>query len=386
MSTELTGKELMLYRTKLLREAATFGKPDRIPYRSNVFTWLFLDSGYTVAEGSRDYDIMYKCVDNFLTKYKVDAISGNGLRNPFRLTDALGGSLAYTDSVSENLNVGDEPIISAEDYDAIIKDWQAVIWEKATFNKFPKARSYTPQQMAAAAKEFVAFGQGRAKIVSMMEEHGAGHGAASTIWLFYESLFNFYRGIKALSIDLRRCPEKLEEVCSFMDEELTRPVLEKLSATDTFDPAFSADICIPMLGHTILNRKQFDKLMAPTIKRVCDTAAAHGKHVFFFSEGSFIRLGDFLNSFDKGTVSMMVEQDDPFEIRAKYPNIGIYGGLSVSVMGHGTPEECVDMVKKCIDKLGRDGGYVLMENKMVSFSYDMRSENLKAVADYVAAQ
>ena len=29
----------------------------------------------------------------------------------------------------------------------------------------------------------------------------------------FETLFNFYRGIKGLSIDIRKCPDKVKETC-----------------------------------------------------------------------------------------------------------------------------------------------------------------------------
>lgn len=96
-------------------------------------------------------------------------------------------------------------------------------------------------------------------------------------------------------------------------------------------------------------------------------------------------IGDFLNEYPKGTLMVLVESDDPFELRRKLPNIGIFGGLNTDIMGNGTPEECVAMAKKAIDELGTEGGLYLAPNKMTSYRYDMTSANLKAVADFVSA-
>ena len=81
---------------------------------------------------------------------------------------------------------------------------------------------------------------------------------------------------------------------------------------------------------------------------------------------------------------MMVEEDDIFEIRRKYPNICLIGGIDVNLLGSGTPEECVASVKKVIDEIGRDGGLILSPNKMISYANDCCAENLKAICDFVA--
>ena len=80
---------------------------------------------------------------------------------------------------------------------------------------------------------------------------------------------------------------------------------------------------------------------------------------------------------------MMVEQDDPFEIRRKYPNISLYGGLEVNVMRNGTKQQCIDMAKKAIDELGCDGGLILAPTKMLAYPNDMNGENLRAVCEFV---
>ena len=133
----------------------------------------------------------------------------------------------------------------------------------------------------------------------------------------------------------------------------------------------------------ILNSKQFERLYADPMEKILRAAEAKGKQVFFTSEGSIERVADFFNHFKKGTVSMIIEMDDPYEIRKKYPNICIYGGLKTEVMGRGTPKQCVDMAKRAIDELGCEGGLVLTESKFTAFPNDMNPENLKAVAEFV---
>ena len=57
--------------------------------------------------------------------------------------------------------------------------------------------------------------------------------------------------------------------------------------------------------------------------------------------------------------------------------------MTSALLGNGTPQECVDSAKKLIDEIGRDGGFILSQNKMLSYKEDCRRENLKAVSDFV---
>lgn len=135
----------------------------------------------------------------------------------------------------------------------------------------------------------------------------------------------------------------------------------------------------------VLNRKQIERLLLKTWKPVMDKLQEKQKITHFGIEGSFINsvLGEFLSEYDY--VSVPVEMDDPYEIRKKFPKLTIRGGLSVDVMGHSTPEKCVDMAKRAIDELGRDGGLIMGTNKFVTYDYDMNAENLKAVCDFVTS-
>lgn len=383
-----SAKEMLDFKVKILRDTQKWNKPQRIPFNANTFTWMFLDAGYSTAEAARDYDIIEKCVDRFVTNYKVDLIGSVGFRNPFRLTDALGGSNAYTDKSTEKLNVVDKEIFSADDYDKIKDNYHKALWEIALFNKFPAAKNFTPAQFAEASKELLFFSQARDRVSDKCRNiYGIPMPtrALKPGFIFFEFLFNFYRGIKGMSMDIRRCPEKVKDVCMQLDETIVTPIVDNFkNDSDETDMDNPYDIVVPLLGHILLTVKQFEQFYVPSLKRILDVCQEKNKQAYVFAEGSWMRFGEFFNDYKKGVVNMMVELDDPYEIRKKYPNICISGGLKTDIMGKGTPHQCVEMAKHAVNELGRDGGLILMPNKMVSFAYDMRSENLKAVTDFAS--
>ncbi len=379
-----TAEEMMNYRIKLFRDAQGFRKPDRVPYQAALTTWHFYQEGYSPAIASRDYNIVDECTKRFVEKYPVDRVLNTGYRNAFQLSDAVGGQ-DVTDEAT--LNAVDIEYMAPEDYDVIINgDFNKLVYEKFFLNKFPKVRSFTAKELAEAARTYKNHMDGRQRISRcLIEEYGIPQ--AGSTWSFspfFDGLFTMYRGIRGAAMDLRRCPEKVYQACSIMDEPKVEAIVKQImESEDGPDMSRVYDGMILMLGHTILNQKQFEILYAKPLEKILRAAEAKNKQIYITTEGAIARFGDFFNQFKKGTVCLSIEDDDPFEFRKKFPNVGIYGGIFNDVMSSGTPEECVAMVKRAIDELGSEGGLVLTENKFLAFKRDAKPENEKAIAEFI---
>ena len=101
----MTPQELKQHRIQLFRDCAAWRKPERVPFLANIVTWKIIDSGYKFSEALHDYDIMGKCVTNFLDKYNVDVLTDTGVRNPMRIPEAIGESYYYVNDEAEALGV-----------------------------------------------------------------------------------------------------------------------------------------------------------------------------------------------------------------------------------------------------------------------------------------
>jgi len=129
----MTNPELMQYRAKLFRDAASFNKPDRIPHLSFFVTWKILDGGYTLNEGLRDYSVMTECIKQHQEKYNFDAIFELGVRNIIRMVDHLGGgTYIVTDDAIE---YKDNALVNIDELDDYIKDPLKFIWEEGMKKK-----------------------------------------------------------------------------------------------------------------------------------------------------------------------------------------------------------------------------------------------------------
>ena len=106
-------------------------------------------------------------------------------------------------------------------------------------------------------------------------------------------------------------------------------------------------------------------------------------NVRIFTEGSILRFAEYFADYPKGLLTFHLEQDDPFEFRKALPNVAIMGGMTTDLLSNGTPEECVAYAKRLCDELGRDGGFIFSENKMLSYRNDAKPENMLAVCNFV---
>ena len=153
-TSKMTPKELMNYRIQLVRDAQAFQKPDRIAINANMFNWMFLDAGYTVAKAYRDYKAIDDSLVKFVEKYKVDAINQlhTGFRNIFQLCDALGGSTVYSSEEDVNMNAVSENVITPDEYDDLIHDYRKTLWTKALPRLFPKVKDMTLKRIMAGRR------------------------------------------------------------------------------------------------------------------------------------------------------------------------------------------------------------------------------------------
>lgn len=387
-TSKMSPQELYAYRVKLYRDAIAFRKPDRIPINANMFTWMFLDAGYSPTQAARSYDLINDSMIQFVTKYKVDGINflNSGYRNPFVVSDSLGGSDVYTDQNAENLNVIVENLMQPDEYEELMTQFPTFLYRKF-LQKFPAVKDYTVEQLLNSMNIHNTFFANKTSSIQMLRDQYGITGELQFCYYMpaFEDLFSLYRGLRGVSMDLRRKKKDVERFIAYKNEQ-NKAFFDAWYATQTpgMNMSESFDVGTGMLGHVLLNRKQFDQFYAPILEYTIRKTHELGKQFFIFSEGSWERFGDFFNQFEKGTLAMMVEEDNIFEIREKYPNICLIGGIDVNLLGSGTPEQCVASVKKVIDELGKDGGLILSPNKMISYVNDCKAENLKAICDFVA--
>lgn len=384
----MNSKELKATRVQLFRDAANFKKTQRVPHFANVVTWKVFDAGYTLDQAMTNFDIMEKTVIHFLDKYSVDAVLDVGIRNQFNVTEAFGegGYYYYTEEV---VGVHDHAHCTVDTLMEYLDDptryaWEVILpkkygddWEKKTTEVWKKTFS-----------EYMRYIKYILHMSSVTGKYGLpplspNNPMMGSIVFGIEELMSNLLGIQQLSVAMRRNPDQLEAFINRWDEERIRPAIEKIKNGKGPNYKYCFDSSILMLAHTVMNKKQFERFYWPHLKELLDAYAEKGMNIRIFAEGSILRFAEYFKDYPKGVLTFHLEQDDPFEFRKALPNVCIMGGMTTDLLTNGTPEECVAYARRLCDELGRDGGFIFSENKMLSYRNDAKAENMLAVCKFV---
>ena len=390
MENNMTPKQLMAYRIGLFRDAANFRKPARVPHFCNAVTWKIFDAGHSLDDAFSDFAVMEKCVAHFLDTYNVDGLIDVGIRNQFNITKAFSDKTYYYYD-EEAVGIYDHAYCTADDLDEYLKDSDKFIWEKALPAKYADWHEKPLEVFQGAFDEYIKYLKYIFRISSLTKKtYGLPSGAPNNpmmgkIEFGVEHLLESALGLKQLSIALRRSPDKIKRFVDAWDERGVRPTINKiLKGKDGPNLNYCFDSSFFMLAHNFMSTSQFEQYYWPRLEQLLKAFASKKKNVRIYTEGSIGRFAEYFKDIPRGTLTFHIEQDDPFELREQLPNVAIMGGLPTELLGMGTPEECVDCAKRLIDGLGKDGGFILSQGKMLSYRNDARRENLKAVCDFVS--
>ena len=364
-------------RRELLENAYDFKHNQRVPLHSCFFTWKILDAGYKLSEAIYDYSVMEKVFHEFHGRYQFDAYSDLGARNPMRVSDALGNSYHYIDEADEAILIDDHSIMERDEYRELAADPDAFYWSKAL--KRSSKPGLTLREFKSACLEFEAFRTFSQRMTDKLyNEYGAFRSVGVMMRMPFEDIFNTLRGIRESAIDIRKCKGEMKEAMDALFEKERKPLIDLAVQNDY--PDAIASVGTTFLGHSILSVKQFEEMYWPYLKYMIDAAVAKGKKMYIHCESTMIRFAEFFQDIPKGTLMILLEQDDVFEMRKRLPNVALAGGMKTSLLGYGTKDENVDYAKKLIDTLGE--GFVLSQDKMISYRNDVRRENLLAVHEF----
>ena len=368
------------------------GKVDHVPHFGNFWSWKYYDAGYKFSEALNDYSKMEKAIVEFADRYPMDSLYETGWRNPIQVTGLLGNGNDYIiNDETYSISIRDQSYMDDEDYKALAEDPKKYLWESFLPKKFGALKSEENSELFGAfLGKYLEFGGALGKIGGELAARGmvtlADPNGPADYWGFgYEMLFCIMRGMKKLSIDLRKRPDEVDAACKAIDETFAIPRLQRgYAAPAGSNPDFCVDMNPVLLAHVTLSPKQFERFYMPQLNRVKKVAEERDKLGYLFVEGSAMRFWDFLRDMPKDRFAYHVELDDVFESAKALPNMIMAGGMPSEILGGGTPEESVAYARKLVEELGgEDHRYIFSERKMVSFPKDCNRENLIAVCEYL---
>jgi uroporphyrinogen-III decarboxylase len=130
-----------------------------------------------------------------------------------------------------------------------------------------------------------------------------------------------------------------------------------------------------------MSNKDFETFYWPTLKAVVLGLIAEGVVPYLFVEGGYNQRLDIIADPDipAGTTIWIFDQSDMREVKKRFTGWACFGGnVPVSLLKAATPQEVSDYVKRLIDEVGQDGGYILSTGAVLD---DAEAENLHAMID-----
>ena len=379
---------LLRERKQLFADVTRGIKPARVPTLSNVWSWKVFDAGYNLTQALYDYDKMADAVYQFQRKYNFDANFDIGGRNPVQVLNQFEAEIYHLDEAGESISFVDRDMLSGpEDMQRMAERgyFRSAIEDILPAKYNLKDTDDAIDRLVKAAKAYSDFISFLSKVqTNLTERFGVPSLAYARYDLPMELVFSGgLRGIRSFSIDMRRNGAVLEELMERIREETEPSFIQKIS---TF-PADSSRVLYParvtLLAHTVMNQKQFARFCWPQLKRYADLLEARDLTGVIMTEGKIGHLTEFFQQLSKNRFILLIENDDPAELRRQLPNLTIAGGYPRELLATGTKEACVDKIKELLDTVAYDGRWIYSQNKMVSFRNDVKAENLLAVSEYL---
>ncbi len=380
-------RALSAERANLFRDQSAFIPTSRIPHFASAVTWKIFDAGHTIDEAITNHPVMEECVKHFLDTYYVDGLIDTGIRNQFEVMKAF-GSDGYYYYTPEVVGVHDHHYCKVDELMEYLDDPVKYAWTKILPEKYGgEWANKSLDTWKHTFKEYVSYTMFVIHMAGVSGSYGIpvtapNNPSKGAIDFGMEVLMANLLGMKDLSLALRRSADKIDEFVTAFDKQHIDPVVEKALAGEGPNAKYCWDASTMMLVHNILSPPQFERFYWPSLKKLYDAYESKDMHVRVFTEGKILGFKDYFRDFKKGTLTFHVEQDDPFEFRKELPNVAFMGGLSTVLLAESTPEECVAEAKKLIDELG-GGGFIISENKMMSYRNDCNSENYLALCNFL---
>ncbi len=388
MSTEqLYTQRLNRYVTAMHNE-----KPDRVPVRPFAAEFITNYAGYTCQEVTHDYTKAFDATLRCAAEFDWDATVPNMVYVWSGLTEALGLKYYGVPGIHVPADTGfqyreppeEQAFMRPDEYDALIEDptgflynvWLPRVIEDVVPIGEPSTYrnnlSFVRGAMAML-KYFTDFGPA---IGRLRDETGTVSAIAGIFKAPFDIIADKLRGYIGLTMDMFERPEKVLAACEALMPHLLNVALA------TSDPEKKVPIgfwmhrgCVPFV-----TAEQFETHYWPTLKPIIEEIWRNGVQTLFYAEGNWDHHLDRFAELPDRSIVYHVDQGNIFLAHEKLGHkFCLSGGVPNFLLGYRSPEEVRDCVKKIIQGVGRDGGYIVDASAIMQ--NDSKVENVRAMTE-----
>ena len=367
-------------------------KPDMIPIRPFAAEFTGTHAGYDCQQLTQNFPDAFEAMIQCCKDYDWDAVPSNMIYVWPCITDAASIRYYGVPGVDVPPDRGfqyieppeEQSFMRADEYDRLIADPTAFLYEvwlpRATrriagteaLNTFQSNVALVSSAMAMV-QYFNAYGPHGGRMVN---EAGTAGAICGIFKAPLDILGDKLRGYMGLTMDLFEQPEKVMKAC-----EALMPHLHWL-ASQSADPGSQAPIgywmhrgCVPFV-----KPEHFDNIYWPTVRPVIEQLWKEGHQTMFYAEGNWDAHLKAFHELPERSIVYHIDRGDPQTIHDKlHDKFAISGGLSNVTLAFGTPEQVRGEVRRLIDILGKEGGYIMDASAIIQ--NDAKVENMKAMVE-----
>jgi len=377
-------------RTKRVHDAIELKVPDRVPI---IPVWQLLPAvfaGMTYEEAYYDIDRFLKANEKAILKYEPDLYTiDEVVTAPGGALEALGTRQlkwpGHGVGVNQSYQFVEDEYMKEDEYDEFLLDPSGFTFNKYIPRVFGALESFAllppPSSLLiggfgagltalldnpAVEATFEAIRRA-AKVSSewylaymLFAEKMMGLGfpglSASLAEAPFDMLATSMRGMRGTMIDMYRRPEKLHAA---MEKILMLQLPEVIiAAKESGNPRVTLLLFRGSDG--FMSLEQFEEFYWPGTKQLILALVNEGLTPCVWFEGIWDQRLEYIAELPAGKILGIFERTDLSKARDVLRDIMcIAGGMPISLLQTGTPDEIRDQTKKTIQALGKDGGYIM---------------------------
>jgi hypothetical protein len=292
--------------------------------------------------------------------------------NPNNPTGARSGRMIYPgkglpdDSPPQYV---EDEAMSVEDYDNIIKmGWSA--W----------GHMVREEQSPFPIEKSIAWAERQIKQYALEAQTWKDRGVPSLVGAIVSSplmLLSTARSMTTFALDIHRMPDKVQAVMDAMVDDLIENAIEVAGLTGV--PGVF--LVLERGGGFYFPLKVFERFEFTYMKKMVEAFTAAGlTTVMHFDQDWTLNLPYLLDLPAKTCVCELDSKTDIFKAKEILGNhMCIAGDVPAGLQAYGTPQEMEEYVKKLIDVVGKDTGFILSSGCTVP--PDCKFENFKMMID-----
>jgi hypothetical protein len=233
------------------------------------------------------------------------------------------------------------------------------------------------EAMRKAAEEQARWAAPYMAFQDKMEERGfpAFYGSGAVTLAPYDMIGSLMRGMRGSMLDMFRRPEKL-----LAAEEKMLPVLiENAIAVCQWNKVPRVFIPLHRGADGFMSNEQFEVFYWPQLKRLVEAIVDAGLTPWIEFEGDYDQRLEYLRELPAGKVVCWFDGTDVIKAKEVLGDVlCVAGGMPMSLLAGGTPEQVRERTIKVIEGAGKNGGFIMSSNNVLD---DAKPELMKVWVD-----